>query len=37
MNKLILSTGSDSNYLGKIQPYLESITKNSNFDDNILV
>lgn len=37
MNKLILSTGADSNYLGKIRPYLESISKNSNFDDNVLV
>jgi hypothetical protein len=37
MNKLILSTGSDSNYLSKIEPYLESILSNSNFDDNVLV
>jgi hypothetical protein len=37
MNKIILSTGADTNYLGKIQPYLNSITKNSNFDENILV
>lgn len=37
INKVILSTGSDSNYLPKIQPYIDSIIKNSNFDDNILV
>lgn len=37
MKKLILSTGSDLNYLGRIQPYLNSIIQNSNFDDNILV
>lgn len=37
MNKLILSTGSDINYLNKIGPYLHSIELNSNFDRNILV
>ena len=37
MNRLILSTGSDINYLGKIQPYLNSISTHSNFDENILV
>lgn len=37
MNKVILSTGSDFKYLQKIEPYLKSIEKNSNFDENILV
>lgn len=37
MNKVILSTGSDYKYMGKISPYLKSIEKNSNFDENILV
>jgi hypothetical protein len=37
MNKLILSTGSDLNYLSKMRPYLKSIESNSNFDKNILV
>lgn len=37
MNKLILSTGSDMNYLSKIGPYLNSINTHSNFDENILV
>jgi len=36
-NKLILSTGSDENYLSRITQYLYSIEKNSNFDENILV
>lgn len=36
MNRLILATGSDNNYLGKIQPYLDSIIANSNFDKNVL-
>lgn len=36
MNKLILATGTDNNYLGKIQPYLGSIIDNSNFDHNVL-
>ena len=35
--KTILATGSDSNYLKKIIPYLQSIQFNSNFDENILV
>jgi hypothetical protein len=37
MNKLILSTGSDIKYLNKIEPYLNSISINSNFDENVLV
>lgn len=37
MNKLILSTGSDIHYLPKIQPYLDSIEHNSNFDENYLI
>jgi len=37
MNKVILATGSDYKYLQKIQPYLSSLDKNSNFDENILV
>jgi hypothetical protein len=36
MNKLILATGSDNNYLHRIQPYLASIVVNSNFDHNVL-
>lgn len=36
MNKLVLATGADNNYLGKIQPYLGSIIENSNFDYNVL-
>lgn len=36
MNKLILATGADKNYLPIIQPYLASIDRNSNFDDNVL-
>jgi len=35
--KIILSTGSDLNYLSKMRPYLKSIESNSNFDKNILV
>jgi len=35
--KLILATGSDFKYLGKIEPYLHSLEINSNFDENILV
>ena len=35
--KLILSTGSDLNYMSKMRPYLKSIELNSNFDKNILV
>lgn len=39
MNKLILSVGSDDNYLTNphLQNYLKSINENSNFDENILV
>lgn len=37
MNKLILATGSDNNYLKKIKSYLDSIEKNSNFDSNFLI
>ena len=37
MNKIILATGSDLNYLPKMSTYLKSIEKNSNFDKNILV
>ena len=36
MNKLILATGADNNYLDKIQPYLASIIAHSNFDHNVL-
>lgn len=36
-NKLILSTGSDDNYLSRMSRYLDSIEKNSNFDENVLV
>ena len=35
--KIILATGSDRNYINKIEPYLKSIESNSNFDKNILV
>lgn len=35
--KLVLATGSDKGYYLKILPYLESIQKNSNFDENYLV
>jgi hypothetical protein len=35
--KIVLATGSDSNYQFKIIPYLLSIKKYSNFDCNILV
>ena len=37
MNKLILATGSNLNYLHKMTPYLKSIESNSNFDSNYLV
>ena len=39
MNKIILSVGSDDNYLNNphLQNYLKSINENSNFDENILV
>lgn len=37
MNKVVLATGSDYKYLNKIQPYLNSLEINSNFDDTILV
>jgi hypothetical protein len=37
MNRLILSTGADLNYLNNITPYLHSIEENSNFDKNILI
>lgn len=37
MRKVILSTGSNYNYLSKINPYLHSIEKKSNFDLNILI
>lgn len=37
MNKLILATGSNSNYLHKMGLYLKSIEENSNFDENYLV
>jgi hypothetical protein len=36
MNKLILATGADRNYLPVVQPYLDSMNRNSNFDDNVL-
>lgn len=36
MNKLVLATGSDNNYLGRIYPYVNSILANSNFDANVL-
>ena len=35
--KIALMTGADFGYATKIQPYLHSIAKNSNFDKNILV
>lgn len=35
--KLILMTGSDEKYIGKIKPYLDSIDVNSNFDSNYLI
>ena len=37
MNKLILATGSNLNYLHKMTGYLKSIEANSNFDSNYLV
>jgi hypothetical protein len=37
MNKLILATGSNLNYLHKMSTYLKSIEKNSNFDSNYLI
>jgi hypothetical protein len=37
MSKVILATGSDFNYLKKIEPYLGSLEMNSNFDENVLV
>jgi len=37
MTKIILATAATENYLGKIQPYLESINNKSNFDKNILI
>ena len=37
MNKLILATGSNLNYLHKMTGYLKSIEVNSNFDSNYLV
>jgi hypothetical protein len=37
MNKLILATGSDINYLNKMNLYLGSIDRNSNFDKNVLI
>lgn len=37
MNKLILATGSNLDYLHKMSPYLKSIEGNSNFDSNYLI
>jgi hypothetical protein len=37
MNKLILATGSNLNYLHKMSGYLKSIEANSNFDSNYLI
>jgi hypothetical protein len=37
MNKLILATGSDSNYLNQMNRYFNSINLNSNFDRNVLI
>jgi len=37
MNKLILATGSNLNYLHKMSGYLKSIEINSNFDSNYLI
>ena len=37
MNKLILATGSNLNYLHKMTGYLKSIEENSNFDLNYLI
>ncbi len=37
MNKLILTTGLDFNYLNRIVPYLNSINQNSNFERNVLI
>jgi len=37
MNNIVLATGTTSNYIPKIIPYLDSIEKQSNFDDNIVV
>ena len=34
---IILATAATENYLGKIQPYLESINSSSNFDKNIFI
>lgn len=34
MPKLILATGTDAGYLRKIQPYLDTVEANSNFDEN---
>ena len=35
--KLVLATGSDKKYYHKILPYLDSVQKNSNFDENYLI
>lgn len=35
--KLVLATGSDSNYLNRISNCIRSISSNSNFDENYLV
>jgi hypothetical protein len=37
MNKLILATGCDVNYVKKIDVFLNTIQENSNFDENYLV
>lgn len=37
MKKLILATGCDEKYLSKIENYLKSINKNSNFDLNLFI
>ena len=35
--KIVLATGSDLNYLNRINNYIDTIIKNSNFDENVLV
>jgi hypothetical protein len=37
MNKLIIATGCDVNYVKKIDVFLNTIQENSNFDENYLV